>query len=82
MERENELRAWLPYKNVTIGLASDRGHQPNGERIQYNVCISKKINVLDRDEWNECRRFHCSVARALYDYVFVEKRHEIEKLLF
>lgn len=81
IKRIEDIRSKLPFKDVIIGQASENGHQLGGERKQYNITVSAKMDVLNREVWDECCNFHCTVARALYEYVFVEKKLAIEGLL-
>ena len=81
MARKEEIRSMIPYKNVTIGMAKGNGRQPNGERKQYNVLISTKMDVLDLGSWYECCEYHCSVAKALYEYVFIKNKQVVDSLL-
>ena len=74
MEREEEIRSRIPYKNVIIEMARGKGRQSNGERKQYNVLVTANMDILDMGSWEECCKYHCSVAKALYEYVFVEKK--------
>ena len=81
MRRRDEILSMLPFNDVTIGQASENGHQLGGDRKQYNITVSMKKDVLDRERWVECCNFHCTVARVLYEYVFVEKKQAIESLI-
>ena len=79
--RKEDIRSRLSIKDVEIGPADGKGRQPDGERKQYNILVTAKLNVLDKNNWDECCAFHSQVAKALYDYVFVEKYSEIQALL-
>ena len=70
-EKIDEIRSRLPYKNVKIEQADGKGRQPDGKRLQYNLLVTADVSILDRENWDFCRDFHCEVAKALYNYVIV-----------
>lgn len=79
--RKEEIRSILPVKDVEIGSAEGKGRQGEGERKQYNILVTAKKNILDENNWVDCCNFHSQVAKALYDYAFIEKHSEIQALL-
>lgn len=70
-EKIDEIRSRLPYKNVKIEQADGKGRQLDGKRLQYNLLVTADVSILDQENWDFCRDFHCEVAKALYDYVIV-----------
>jgi len=73
LKKSEDIRSMLPCKDVSIEQASESGHQPDGGRKQYNVLVSVDMNIQDREKWEECIDFHCTVAKILYEYIFVNK---------
>lgn len=70
LEKSEQIRALLSFPEVKIAPAE--GREPSGQRNDYNVLFSANMDVLDRNNWDRCREFHCKTSKEIYEHVFLK----------